>query len=581
MILRRILTMVGRPGALAICVWLTLLASGCATTGKDLDDTRLAWVNGESVTVLDLQEGFETSHRGHTTLLAGAGAIREFLEKTIDRRLLVQEAQRIGLDGDPGIRRAVDTRTAELARELLYKDEVAQPQDITDKAIQEAYDKMAQRYRVRHILTYTREDADRATARVRGGEAFGIVAAEVSVAATAGKGGDLGFITWGQLDPLLDEVMEGMQPGDLRGPIETDQGWNVLLLEERRPWTERSDEAKQKSRIKMTLSRRAMLQRSREYYDELRKRWGVQVFEQTLSQKAFFGTDTGGPDAGQAKQIVVAKAGADTISLADLRARLNLEALRQHPWPFALKRIREILDETIFASLLKQEALRRGYAKKLEVVREAHKLENALLLGRLLGTVILPRVQVTDGDVRAFYDQNPRLFTQPEAARVGVIALESEQDAEAVLQQVRSGTDFATLARQRSMDPGTAQVGGELGWVIKGRLDPAIEAVAFSLRVGEAGVAKNDRASFVVKLEDRRPARLQEFALAREKAGELLLDQRRRVEVNRWITRLREGSEIVIDDEAINQAVAMYEDQVRKKAAAKAPQPGGASGESE
>jgi parvulin-like peptidyl-prolyl isomerase len=569
--------MVTRPGARDICVCLTLLASGCATTGKDLDDTRLAWVNGEAVTVQDLQEAFETSHRGHTALLAGAGAVREFLEKTIDRRLLIQEAQRIGLDGDPGIHQAVDTLVSERARDLLYKDEVAHPQDIPDKAIQEAYDKMAQRSRVRHILTYTREDAERATTRVRGGEAFGNVAAEISVSATAGKGGDLGFIAWGEIDPQLEGVMEGMQPGDIRGPIETDQGWNVLLLEERRPWTERPDQTKQRNQIKMNLSRRAMSQRSREYYDELRKRWGVYLFEGTLNEKTLFGADTGGSDASRATQIDVAKAGDDTISLANLKARLNLEALRQLPWPFAQKRIRDTLDETIFASLLQQEALRRGYAKKPEVAREAQKLENALLLDRLLGTVIFPRVQVTEEDVRAFYDQNPRLFTQPETARLGIIALESEPDAEAVLQEVRSGTDFATLARRRSKDPGTAQVGGELGWVTKGRLDPAIEAVAFSLKVGEAGVAKNDHAFFVVKLEDRRSASLQDFTQAREKAGEQLLTQRRRAELNRWTTRLQEASEIVIDDGAINQAVAMYEDQVRKKAAAKAPRTGGAS----
>ena len=54
MILPRIFSMFEGRGGRAICVWLILLASGCATTGKDLDDTRLAWVNGEAVTVQDL-----------------------------------------------------------------------------------------------------------------------------------------------------------------------------------------------------------------------------------------------------------------------------------------------------------------------------------------------------------------------------------------------------------------------------------------------------------------------------------------------------------------------------------------------
>lgn len=558
-------------------VVLVYMTVGCATSQKNLDDTVLASVNGEPVTVQDLQESFETSHRGHTALLAGAGAVRDFLNKTIDRRLLFQEAQQIGLDKDPSIRQAVNALVAGRARDQLYKREVARPQDIPDQAIQQAYDKMAQRSRVRHLLTYTREDAERAIVRVRGGEAFGAVAAEVSVSATAGKGGDLGFIAWGQLDPLLEGVVEGMQPGDLQGPIETNQGWNVLFVEEKRPWTERPELAKLRNPIKMTLSQRAISRRSHEYYHELRKRWNAQVFDEALSEQNLIAADKAGPDAEVAKGIIVAKAGERTFSLADLRARLNLEAFQKLPWPFALKRIREVLDEAIFASLLEQEALRRGYAEKPDIAREAHKLEYELVLDRLLGTVIFPRVWVTDEEIKASYEANPKPFTEPEAARLGIIALESEQDAEAVLQEVRSGADFATLARRRSKDPGTAQVGGELGWVTKGRLDPAIEAVAFSLKVGEVGVAKNDNASFVVKLEDRRPPRLQEFTQAKKKAGELLLKERRREEINRWITRLREASEIIINDGAINQVVTMYEEQVKKKATAKAPQGGEAN----
>jgi peptidyl-prolyl cis-trans isomerase C len=553
---------------------LAVLIAGCATTGKNLGDTVLASVNGEPVTVQDLQESFETSHQGHTVLLAGPGATREFLDKTIDRRLLIQEAQRIGLDQDPDIRKAVDSFVAERARDQLYKDEITQHEEVTEKAIEEVYGKIIYQYHVRNILTYTRQEADRALVRVRGGEPFGAVAGEVSVSGTAGKGGDLGFVTWGQLDPRLEAEVETMQPGEIRGPIETDQGWNILLLEEKNQREDRPELAKLRGRIKMTLVQRATARRSHEYYDELRKRWKVQVFEEMLTEKNLLGADRDGPDAEAAKGIVVANAGERTVSLADLRTRLERETLKKLPWSLAQKRIRDVLDEVIFASLLEQEALRRGYATKPAIATEAHKVENALLLDRLLGTVILPRVLVTEEDVRSFYDQNPNLFTEPEAVRLQIIALQSEQEADAVLQEVRAGGNFAGLARNRSRDPGTAQVGGELGWVTRGKLGPAIEAVGFSLNVGELGVAKTDKAAFVVKLEERRPARLQDFTQVRERARELRLRQRQREEVNRWISRLREESEIVIDDTAIKQTVAMYEEEARKRAAGKASQGG-------
>lgn len=559
----------GRLARWALVALFASLASGCAAGRISLDATVLAYVNEEPVTLADLEEGFESSHRGHTVLLAGAGAVREFLDKTIDRRLLIQEARRVGLDGDPGIREAVRGLVAQRARDELYKEEVTRRQEVPEEAIQEAYGKMADRYRMRHILTYAREDAETAAARVRAGEAFGAVASQVSVSGTAGKGGDLGFVTWGQLDPRLEAEVEGMGPGEVRGPFETDQGWNVLLLEEKRLWEERPDLAKVRNRIKMILSQRAMSRRSFDFFDHLRARWRVQVFDEALTERNLLDGQKGGPDADQAKQIPVATAGDRTISLADLRARLNMETIEKLPRPWALQQVRRILDDAIFASLLEQEALRRGYDTRPAIAREARKLEDALLLDRLLGTVVYPRVQVGEEEVRSFYEQNAKLFTDPEAVRLGTIVLEAEQDAEAVLKEVQGGADFAALARRHSKDPVTAQVGGEVGWMVRGTGDPAIEAVAFSLKVGEVGLAKNEKAYFILKLEERRAEHLRELAEVKERARQMVLAQRRKEELRRWVIRLREASEIVVEDGAIGRAVAMYEEQVKEKAAAR------------
>jgi parvulin-like peptidyl-prolyl isomerase len=548
-------------------VWF--LISGCAAGRGGLDETVLASVNGEPVTVQDLEQGFESSHQGHTVLLAGSGAVREFLDKSIDRRLLLQEARRIGLDEDAEVRGPVNQLRFQRARDQLYKEEVSQRPEVSEEAIQQAYGKMAVRYRVRHILTYTREDAEKAAARVRGGEAFGAVAAEVSVSDTAGKGGDLGSVAWGQLDPRLESELEAMQPGDIRGPLETEQGWNVLLLEEKGAWKERPELAKLRNRIKMTLSQRALARRSFAYFDELRSRWKVEVFEERLTAENLLPGGKGGPAADQAKQIVVATAGERTISLADLRGQLNLDAVQKAPRGWALQQIRKILDDLLFGLLLEQEALRRGYDQRPTIVREADKLENALLLNRLMGTVVYARIQVTGDEVRAFYEQNPKLFTEPEAVRLGVIAVEAEQDAQAVLQELNAGADFAALARAKSRDPVTARLGGEAGWITRGTANPGIEAVAFSLKAGEVGLAKSEKASFVVKLEERRPERLQEFAAVKEKAREMLLTQRRREEVRRWLAQLRGASEIIVEDAAIGQAVAAFEDQAKQRAAGK------------
>ena len=135
-----------------------------------------------------------------------------------------------------------------------------------------------------------------------------------------------------------------------------------------------------------------------------------------------------------------------------------------------------------------------------------------------------------------------------------------------MLQELRGGADFAAVARQRSKDPGTAARGGELGWVTRGKLDPAIETAAFSLERGQLGVAKSSKAAFVLLVEDRRPPHLQDFSRVKEQAREMVTKQRQREEVTRWVSRLRSASEIVIDDRAVEQAVAQFEAEAKQKA---------------
>ena len=66
------------------------------------------------------------------------------------------------------------------------------------------------------------------------------------------------------------------------------------------------------------------------------------------------------------------------------------------------------------------------------------------------------------------------------AARAAALA-----QADSVLDQLRHGADFATLARRYSQDPGTRDQGGELGWFRRGSMVDAFEKVAFNLKPGD------------------------------------------------------------------------------------------------
>jgi parvulin-like peptidyl-prolyl isomerase len=77
--------------------------------------------------------------------------------------------------------------------------------------------------------------------------------------------------------------------------------------------------------------------------------------------------------------------------------------------------------------------------------------------------------------------------------------------AEKALEEVKSGADFATLAKQHNPDS-TAEAGGDLGWFGKGKMLPEFEKAAFSLKKGEVypTLVETRFGYHIIKLDDRR-----------------------------------------------------------------------------
>jgi peptidyl-prolyl cis-trans isomerase SurA len=78
-----------------------------------------------------------------------------------------------------------------------------------------------------------RDVADRLMQQIRGGANFSALAREFSQSASAAVGGDLGWVTKGQLDPQIDHSLESMSKGQVAGPIQTLGGFHILLLIDR------------------------------------------------------------------------------------------------------------------------------------------------------------------------------------------------------------------------------------------------------------------------------------------------------------------------------------------------------------
>jgi peptidyl-prolyl cis-trans isomerase C len=112
---------------------------------------------------------------------------------------------------------------------------------VTPEAAKALYDETVksmppeQEVRARHILVEKEEDAKKAAARIKAGEDFAKVAAELSTdPGSKTDGGDLGFFTKDRMVEPFAEAAFKMEPGQVSDPVKSQFGWHVIKVEEKR-----------------------------------------------------------------------------------------------------------------------------------------------------------------------------------------------------------------------------------------------------------------------------------------------------------------------------------------------------------
>ncbi len=194
---------------------------------------------------------------------------------------------------------------------------------------------------------------------------------------------------------------------------------------------------------------------------------------------------------------------------------------------------------------LDDEEVQRYYEEHPEAFQEPEQVKLSYL--RLSLADIAKQVEVTEEEIESYYRDHQDLYGVPEQRRVAhiLIAVEGEDEeaarkkAEEVYAKLKSGEDFAALAKEYSDDPGSASQGGDLGYIEKGVLDPEFDEVAFSLGQGE--VSEPVRTAFgyhIIRVEEIKPGHIKpldevrsevERELRIEKAQKRYLDELERL----------------------------------------------------
>ncbi|MDX4952416.1 MULTISPECIES: peptidylprolyl isomerase [Delftia] len=232
-------------------------------------------------------------------------------------------------------------------------------------------------------------------------------------------------------------------------------------------------------------------------------------------------------DAGGKSAQVLAKGNGITITLQDL----EVEAQRIPPEvrPMILSRVdnvkRMASDLYIFRSMA-QMAQQQGWDRKPEVVAALQAARDKVLSDAWLDELDaknMPSIEAAQKQARSVYLAQPQRFQTDEQVRARHILIagkgaEARAQAEQILEELKKGADFSSLAKERSADKGSAARGGDLGFFSHGRMVPEFDKAAFALqKTGDlSGVVESQFGLHIIRLEERRPPGVKPFEEVRD-----------------------------------------------------------------
>lgn len=120
----------------------------------------------------------------------------------------------------------------------------------------------------------------------------------------------------------------------------------------------------------------------------------------------------------------------------------------------------------------------------------------------------LPVPAPSTAAIETYFTTHRKEFDQADQVRVRHILVDSEPKARLILVRLERGEKFEDLARQVSIDPGSKDAGGDLGFVSRGSLVPEFEKVAFSLKPGQrSGIVKTQYGFHIIQVLEVKPGK--------------------------------------------------------------------------
>lgn len=202
-----------------------------------------------------------------------------------------------------------------------------------------------------------------------------------------------------------------------------------------------------------------------------------------------------------------------------------------------------LVREIVARELVEKEARKMEINKDPEIKEAVKEFQAQLIRQKYLAE--LTKGVATEEKIKERYDNLAKELEGKEEIKVRHILLKDKETAGLVRKELAKGKSFGDLAKQYSLDAGTRDKGGELGYFIPGQLDKAFEMAVLALKKGEVSQPSSTGLGWhIIEVIDRHPAE----PLAYSQAKNVIKQQLKKEFVKNYMNTMIENANIRMKD---------------------------------
>lgn len=216
---------------------------------------------------------------------------------------------------------------------------------------------------------------------------------------------------------------------------------------------------------------------------------------------------------------------------------------------------RNFLDRLVVKKLLLKEAKKDNIEKNKEFQDRLADIKDQLIIESLLKKKVQLNLNLSDADMKKYYDANREQFKREQEIETSQIVLKTEQEAKEIQGRLLKGESFEDLARTYSIDPSAKSTGGKIGYHPKGTLIPEYEQAAFKLtKVGQLSpIVKTQLGYHIIRLEGTKPPSYVPFEEVKEFIKQKMGQEKQAEVLEKYIAELKKSAKITINEDLLKE----------------------------